>query len=162
VVVDGATLLQRTITACGDFKTTVVVGPSTSAVPEGVIRIREKPAFGGPVAAIAAALPLLESYSVESVLVLACDMPRVAELVAALPRLEDDVDALIPRDRGRLQPLAGIYRTNPLAAAIARGATADASMFSVLQSLTCSSFDLPDGCADDIDTPDDLAVWVTP
>lgn len=161
VVIDGATLLERTVTACIDFATIVVVGPRSPLLPERVIQVREEPPFGGPVAAIFAALPALKSAGSTSVLVLACDMPRVSELVSAVPSLNDEVDAFISRDRGRIQPLAGRYRMSALEDAITRSPIRGASMFTLLAGLECTTFDMPEGCADDVDTSADLAAWAT-
>ncbi|AZS36767.1 Molybdenum cofactor guanylyltransferase [Microbacterium lemovicicum] len=80
--VRGRSLLQRAVDAargagCADV---VVVGPPASGV-SGVRTVREDPAFGGPVAAIAAALP---AVATDWVLVLAADLPRSADAVALL------------------------------------------------------------------------------
>ncbi len=80
--VRGRSLLQRAVDAargagCADV---VVVGPPGSG-DSGVRTVREDPAFGGPVAAIAAALP---AVATDWVLVLAADLPRSADAVALL------------------------------------------------------------------------------
>ena len=153
-VVGGRTLLDLTIDACAGADPIVVVGPSRTDLPSSVVQVREEPALGGPVAAIAAALPVLGVAP--TVLVLACDMPRVAELVAALPDLPEEVDAVVARDRGRSQPLAAIYRTSALAQAIGGKSARGVSMRELLAVLEVAWVVVPAGCTDDVDTPADL------
>ena len=133
VVVGGRRLLAHVLGAVDgpDVRRVVVVGPDTLALPTGVTRTLEEPPDGGPVAGIAAGLAALrDGAEPDWVLVLACDVPRVA---GAVPRL---VDAAGPRatgassqardgvvlvdDDGRDQPLVGLYRRATLDAAVAR------------------------------------------
>ena len=133
VVVGGRRLLAHVLGAVDgpDVRRVVVVGPDTLALPTGVTRTLEEPPDGGPVAGIAAGLAALrDGAEPEWVLVLACDVPRVA---GAVPRL---VDAAGPRasgassqardgvvlvdDDGRDQPLVGLYRRAALDDALAR------------------------------------------
>jgi molybdopterin-guanine dinucleotide biosynthesis protein A len=133
VVVGGRRLLAHVLGAVDgpDVRRVVVVGPDTLTLPTGVTRTLEEPPDGGPVAGIAAGLAALrDGAEPEWVLVLACDVPRVA---GAVPRL---VDAASPRaadassqacdgvvlvdDDGRDQPLVGLYRRAALDAAVAR------------------------------------------
>ena len=151
-------LLERTIDACAAAHRIVVVGPWREDLADsGVVQVREDPPLGGPVAALAAAIDQLEE---PTLLVLACDMPRVRELVASLPQPAGDDDACLALDRGRVQPLAGWYRRAALAAALAQRtverAVDGASMRSVLDDLTIRLVDVPPGCTDDVDTPADL------
>ncbi len=94
----------------------IVVGESIEAGPE-LMFTREDPPGSGPVAAIAAGMALVNS---PVVLLLAVDAPF------ALPQLLDldlapHANALIPRDQGgKVQYLAGIYRTDPLRCALER------------------------------------------
>lgn len=133
VVVGGRRLLAHVLGAVDgpDVRRVVVVGPDTLALPTGVTRTLEEPPDGGPVAGIAAGLAALrDGAEPEWVLVLACDLPRVA---GAVPRL---VAAASPRatgassqardgvvlvdDDGRDQPLVGLYRRAALDDALAR------------------------------------------
>jgi molybdopterin-guanine dinucleotide biosynthesis protein A len=133
VVVGGRRLLAHVLGAVDgpDVRRVVVVGPDTLALPTGVTRTLEDPPDGGPVAGIAAGLAALrDGAEPEWVLVLACDVPRVA---GAVPRLARAVDAravdvslqgsdgvVLVDDDGRDQPLVGLYRRAALDDAVAR------------------------------------------
>ncbi|PVU82168.1 molybdopterin-guanine dinucleotide biosynthesis protein [Cellulomonas sp. WB94] len=140
VVVGGRRLLAHVLGAVDgpDVRRVVVVGPDTLAVPDGVTRTLEDPPDGGPVAGLAAGLAILrDGAEPEWVLVLACDVPRVA---GAVPLLVGAVDAVVDAagpggtgsssracdgvvlvdDDGRDQPLVGLYRRVALDAAVAR------------------------------------------
>jgi len=105
--IDGRSLLDITLAAVTDARLTVVVGEVT-ATP-GILVTREFPAFGGPAAGIAAGLAALSSAPIPGpsphTLVLACDMPRVTEVVAALLSAGGGIAV----DEGRDQYLAGLY-----------------------------------------------------
>lgn len=154
VVVDGRSLLDHTLAACAGLGPVVVVGPPRDLGAD-LVQVREDPVHGGPVAAIAVALP---HVGTAEVLVLACDMPRIADLVPLLVPAGADGDAVVARDRDRVQPLAGRYRVAALRSAVEAGPVEGASMRSVLDRLWCRFVDVPDGCTDDVDTPADLAV----
>ena len=122
LLVDGATLLERTVGALGAARSLVIVGDAPPRLLDArVSAAREHPAYGGPVAALGAGLAALDARrepAADAVLLLAVDMPHVAPLVpellavlAALPAAE----AVLALDKSqRLQPLAGVYRTVPL------------------------------------------------
>ncbi len=137
-VVNDSTLLSRTLSAAATARRIAVVGhePST-ALPDGVLLVREEPPFGGPVAAIAAgfaALATTPDAASEAILVLACDMPliglAVPSLLAALDAASgtsgpsgtsgaSEVDGVIAiDDGGHRQPLAAVYRTGALEKAL--------------------------------------------
>lgn len=153
--VAGMSLLSRAVQAVADAgaRRTVIVGDEGM---DGVVAIREEPAFAGPVAAIAAGLRALPGDS-DAILVLACDMPGI---VSALPLLLSDFagDGAIAVDRGRRQPLATVIRPSALACALAGLPTVvDASMRDMLAALDLTEVVVPDGATDDIDTWDDAA-----
>ena len=86
----------------------IVVGPK-SDLPARYVR--EVPEFGGPVAAISVGLREVDT---ELVGIFAADMPfaprLIDELSAALVH-----DAALPIDgEGQIQPLAGLYKSEPL------------------------------------------------
>ena len=117
---------------------------------------REEPPGGGPVAAIAAALPLVDG---PVLVLLGGDMPYAAgpapELVATLAAAPD-LDAVIGRDGdGRLQPLLAAYRTAALRAAVPEPA-ADSPLMRLLDALRTRVVPLPEGAALDVDTAEDL------
>lgn len=163
LVVGGRSLLEHAIAAAmhANARQTIVVGPDRD-IP-GPVFIREDPPFGGPVAAIAAALPLVGS---EWTLLLASDLPRASDAVALL--LEHDqphaetVDGVALVDvSGHPQWLAGVYRTASLRRALdeltaARGSTQDASIQRLLSPLIITL--VPDlaGMALDVDSWQDV------
>jgi molybdopterin-guanine dinucleotide biosynthesis protein A len=98
---DGDSLLRRSAAAAGGARAAVVVGPDAGEVPAGFLSSREEPPFGGPAAAIAAGLAALAASGGNRpglTLVLACDMPNVAQAVTALKA------ALKVRARGAAGP----------------------------------------------------------
>jgi molybdopterin-guanine dinucleotide biosynthesis protein A len=117
VTVGGRTLLENAVSAVADAETTVVVGPRRElSLP--VIWVEENPPGGGPVAAIAAGLPLISS---ELVVVLAIDHPLVT--AHEVSRLLGSVvaDGAAARDEeSNAQPLVAAYRRDPLVAALGR------------------------------------------
>jgi molybdopterin-guanine dinucleotide biosynthesis protein A len=156
IVVAGATLLDHALAATRDAACTVVVGPP-DALPDAtaarlaerdarrIVRTREDPPFGGPVAGIDAGLRALAARREDPspmrtapvdtdargqalaraapwVVVLAVDVPRAAlavpHVVDALAHLEAPSDgAFLVRD-GHPQWLVGGYRRDALLAAL--------------------------------------------
>ena len=135
----GLPLLDHVLAGVPRSWTVLCVGPSRPTV-RAVGWVREDPAGGGPNAAIAAALPHVDS---PLVVVLAADMPwagsaalDLAEALAealersraqppaevhadARARANPGIDAVYARDRnGRVQPLLAAYRTAALRAAL--------------------------------------------
>ncbi|QMU73348.1 molybdenum cofactor guanylyltransferase [Streptacidiphilus sp. P02-A3a] len=115
--VGGLPMLDRVLTGCARAGRTVVVGPERATV-RPVRWVREQPPGGGPVAAIAAALPQIGAATV---LLLAADLPffdaaTAARLCAAVTP-EVAAAVLVDAD-GREQPLAAAYRTDALRAAL--------------------------------------------
>lgn len=162
-----ATLLEHAIAAASECDPVVVVGPVVAGL-SGVRFAREEPAGGGPAAGIAAGLAALESNPAW-VLVLACDMPRVAQAVPALlAALGAAVSSgAVPAGTvadgawgvdadGRAQPLCAVYRRESLETAVhALGATHGASMRALTAGL--AMIDVPVGhAARDADTWDDV------
>ncbi|SFS16059.1 Molybdopterin-guanine dinucleotide biosynthesis protein A [Microbacterium sp. cf046] len=159
--VGGATLLDAAILAARSAGADPIVGVGDPAIavsaPAGSIAwVREDPPFGGPVAAIIAALPLIATrYS----LVLACDLPRVGDAVRVLQASPIERDGTCLADAsGRPQWLTGLYETERLrlAADALPDAGRDASMRSLLGGLAITVVAASDDIAFDIDTWDDL------
>jgi molybdopterin-guanine dinucleotide biosynthesis protein A len=112
--VGGKRLLDVALDALAGAATRVVVGQVE--VPEGVLQACESPPGGGPVAALAAALPLLGS---RVVVVLAADLPfvtraHVERVVAAV----EGAGAVAVDDGGRDQLLLAAYDVAALTAAL--------------------------------------------
>lgn len=118
---------------------------------------REDPPGGGPVAGVAAALPLLVS---PLLVLLGGDMPYAAgpapALVAALEGAPD-LDAVIGRDGdGRLQALLAAYRTAALRRAVPQPA-AGTPLMRLLDPLRTRAVALGADASLDVDTAEDLA-----
>ncbi|WFF07742.1 NTP transferase domain-containing protein [Micromonospora sp. WMMD1076] len=95
--VGGRSMLHRVLAAVADADQRIVVG-SSGPVPEGVRTTREEPPGGGPVAATAAGLALLDSGTT-TVALLAADLPLLT--AAAVTELRRALDAPVvdrPRD----------------------------------------------------------------
>lgn len=159
----------------------IVVGPPVTA-RTNVRIVREDPPFGGPVAAIAAALP---HVSTDWILVLAADLPRAPRIARILmdeltgvtrtggarmgdaragDARADNLDAnrdglCLQSDDGRTQWLSAIYRTDALRAAVARLGSADgASMRDLVGALTLQAVTVAATLTHDVDTWEDLVV----
>lgn len=171
LVADGRSLLARSLEAAQDATARVVVGPrAPTALPSGVVTTRESPPFAGPVAAVAAGLAALDALDRAQpgrppgpfVLVLACDLPRVAEAVAVLlatlsavsaPSTSDGLVAL--DDDGRRQPLLALYRADALRKRLAEIDPVGASMRLLLSGLALAEVPVPGDLTADIDTAAD-------
>ena len=115
VDIAGRSLLDRSLDIVSAATSVVVVG-DRRPTRHTVLWVREQPPGGGPVAAVAAALPHVRA---DAVVGLACDMPLVrpatpGRLVAALGEADA---ALLVDAYGNRQPLAAAYKTLALRAA---------------------------------------------
>lgn len=132
LTVGGRRLVDIALDAVADASVTVAVGAAMST-SRPVQWTRETPIGGGPVAALAAALPL---FRARVVVVLAADLPFIT--VAAVDQLVaacGDAGTVVAIDSdGRDQPLIGCYDVAALRAAIP-GEPRDASMRSLLSEL---------------------------
>lgn len=166
LIYDGGSLLERALRAASAASHRVVVGPDPGTLPPGVRSCREDPPFAGPAAAIAAGLAALAGSGSVFTLVLACDMPRaeaaVVRLLAELGAADAVSDGVVACSvEGRVQPLAGFYRTAVLQQAVdslaGRDALINASVRSLLASLDLQLVTVPAGSTADVDTWDDAA-----
>jgi molybdopterin-guanine dinucleotide biosynthesis protein A len=120
----------------------------------------------GPLAALAAALAVLDS---RHVLLLAGDHPTLrVELLARLVELREQAQAVACRHGTRLEPLVAVYERLPaLAAATTRLATGDHSLTGLLAALPTLVVEEaqwrrldPEGCSFvDLDDQAGLAAW---
>ena len=158
--IGGITLLDAAIIAVRDAHCDPIVAVGDPAIAvSGPAReiewVREDPPFGGPAAAIIAALPLVPS---STALVLACDLPRVAEAVRMLVGASMTRDGVCLVASGQRQWLTGIYRVEALRAAAEalpdRGR--DAPVRDLLGGLALADVAASDDLVADIDTWDDL------
>ncbi len=156
--IDGCTLLDRTLEAVATAQRVVVVGDRI--VPDHLV-VQERPAGGGPAAAIGAGLQAL-SGGAAVVVVVACDMPAIASVVpilldalAAAPNAQ----SMLARDDGRLQYLAGAHRVDALRSVVeSRGdhQLCGGSVRALLADLQVEHVDVPSGGTADIDTWEDM------
>ncbi len=121
LVIDGSTLLELAVRSTSGAREVVVVG---DRAPDGVRRVREDPAYGGPVAAVAAGLAGLDEVHGDSppewVLMLACDMPLAGSILPRLLAAASDDGAVAVDPVGHPQYLLGVYRRSALGSALAR------------------------------------------
>ena len=166
----GSTLLAHALAAVAGARGVVVVGPPGLRGAVGAARlVREEPAFGGPVAALAAALPLLEREDAperqdaeqqaapEWIAVLAADLvapaPALDRLLTAAGDADPATDTLLAVDEdGRAQFLLGLHRRSSLAAALRRLPKVDgASVRALLVGLAVRLVEVPAGSSADVD-----------
>ncbi|WP_438853751.1 molybdenum cofactor guanylyltransferase [Agromyces sp. M3QZ16-3] len=172
--VDGTTLLERVVAAAGMARHRVVVGDAgASDLPGDVIVVREEPPFSGPAAAVAAGVSALptrtgpagvkgvagEEVAADAVLLLAGDLPFVAEaippLLAALEGADADRadGAMIVDGAGRGQYLTAVVRRAALDDAIAAaGPLEGTSMRRLVAALRLVDVALPGRATMDVDT----------
>ena len=159
IQVDGRTLLARVVAGIPADVPIVVVGPAPGdAIDREVGVVREEPVFGGPVAALAAALP---GVSTPIVGLVGGDMPAAGSLLARLAKEWDGEPALVPVDAsGRRQPLCSVLATDRLRAALdALGDPADRSLRDLLLLVDVRERPLDaeeSALLVDIDVPEDL------
>jgi molybdopterin-guanine dinucleotide biosynthesis protein A len=154
LVLDGTSLLDRVLTATISATTTVVVGPVRPTVRPVQWTI-EQPPLGGPVAGIAAGLPL---GNAPVVVLCSCDLPWLTG--DDISRLIDGIgahDGYGLRDSsGREQRLAAAYRRTALAGALeALGDPRDRAVRHLFAGLDLAWAE-PSRAGDDVDTWADL------
>lgn len=162
----GQTLVARAVAACAGCRSVVVAGGDSAVSRElpGAQVVREDPPFGGPVAGIAvglAALPPAQpddpAHHGDLVLVLACDLPNVAEIVATLRAANESEfsDGITLLDaQGWRQPLAAVYRRSSLESAVAALATPrGVSARRLISGMTLTDLPTRPGLTDDLDVP---------
>lgn len=160
--VGGTTLLDAALGAAREAGADpiVVVGP-TDPAHAALTWVREDPPFGGPAAAILAALPLVTA---SHTLILACDLPRALDAVRALRAAPFDADGVCLADAaGRRQWLIGLYRTDALlrgSATLTNGGR-DASVRALLRDLSITPVTASDDPASDVafDVAFDIDTW---
>jgi molybdopterin-guanine dinucleotide biosynthesis protein A len=155
VEVDGRSLLDGVLDAVAGSDPIIVVGPDHLR-RDGIVLVRENPPFGGPVAALAAAVAHLSEDADAESWVLACDLPRAAGIVSLLHAVSIpvDADAVVLRDaQGYDQPLAGRYRVPALRRALqSLPQQHGASMRALTAGLVMTRVLDSDGVAVDLDT----------
>jgi molybdopterin-guanine dinucleotide biosynthesis protein A len=172
---DRGTLLDHVLDAVEGCAPVVLVGPPMLTRP-GVTVVREEPPFGGPVAAVAAALEAFQMPGPDETWLLACDLPRARRIVQLLANepIGDAGGVILADSGGREQWLAGRYRTAALGDALSRlPEVRDASLKHLLSDCRLRFVEDRDGASVDLDTwpaiehyrnmsdsPADLDAWV--
>jgi molybdopterin-guanine dinucleotide biosynthesis protein A len=154
LTIGSRTLLDRVIDAVSDARQVVVAGPR-QAVGRDVVFCREAPPGGGPVAAVAAALPHI---SADVVVILAADLPAIAPAVPALlAALPESGTALLVDETGRPNYLASAWRRADLLRAMqSLGDPAGRAMRALAGGVERVEVADPAGWGRDCDTWDDL------
>jgi molybdopterin-guanine dinucleotide biosynthesis protein A len=153
VVIDGHSLLDRTLEAVSGATRIVVVGDVEAP---GTVVVQEVPRFAGPAAAIGAGLAEVAS---PWVLIAACDYPFIAEAVG--PMLEARTgDGVVAVDAGgRRQHLLSVVSTAALRAAVSAQATlTDLAVHRLLAPLDLTEIALSPRATLDVDTWHDQEV----
>ena len=134
----------------------VEVGPGASGLPA----VRENPPGSGPLRALVAGVAALSATRpVESVVLLACDLPNVAPVLHALAASSGD-QVVVPLDEsGRRQYVCARYGPDALARAAVFAATGEQSLRALFDAIGPSGVVEIDGFAPgvfaDIDVPAD-------
>jgi molybdopterin-guanine dinucleotide biosynthesis protein A len=158
IVVRGQSLLDRVLAAWPVTVEAVVVGPEQPTA-RSVRWCRESPVGGGPVSAVAAAMPLVTT---ELVALLGADMPLIGPAVAPLVNgattaVRDGRDgAWLVSPTGKQQPLGSCVRRSALDEALPTETDGQA-LFPILQTLSLDEVPVADEWLLDTDTDDDLA-----
>jgi molybdopterin-guanine dinucleotide biosynthesis protein A len=153
LVVDGRTLLERTLDAVTGASTVVVVGDVDAP---GVIVLQESPRYGGPAAAIGAGL---EKVTEPWVLIAACDHPFVAAAVGPLLGARTGDGAVAVDAGGRRQHLLCVVSTTALREAVsARETLTNLAAHRLLEPLDLAEIALPPRATHDIDSWHDREV----
>lgn len=157
LMLDGETLAARAARLLSAVCVRVVeVGPGVSALPA----VRESPPGSGPLRAlVAGAQALATAAPIESVVLLACDLPNVASVLDALVAIAGD-RVVVPVDEyGRRQYVCARYGPDALARAAALAATGERSLRALLDGPESAHVMELDGFAPgvfaDIDSPAD-------
>lgn len=158
LTVAGIPLLERLVSRIPAGVPIVIVGPAPpSDRPMDITR--EEPSGGGPVAAIAAGLRLVDT---DITVVCAVDLPFAApvlpQLVGQLTGSADDVDVVMPVVDGWNQSLCAAYRTNSLTRALAGlGDPFGVPVRRLVAGMRVRAADVCGHLVADVDTPAQLA-----
>ncbi len=134
----------------------VEVGPGASDLPA----VREAPPGSGPLRALVAGVAALGANGpVESVVLLACDLPNVAPVLHALAASSGDQVVVPVDEHGRRQYVCARYGVDALARAAALAAIGEQSLRALFEAIGPSGVVELDGFAPgvfaDIDSPTD-------
>lgn len=161
LTVGGRSLLGRVLDALAGAERRIVVGPPRSGLPLDVVQVREQPPGGGPLAALAAALPQVRA---DHLALVAADLPflRSPHVDALLAAVQQRAGAVLVDDGGQAQWLIGVWRSAALRGALSGVAEpAGLPLRRALAPLEPALVSLPSGAGLppwwDCDAPADLA-----
>jgi molybdopterin-guanine dinucleotide biosynthesis protein A len=107
-------MLAHVLAACADADRHIVVGPRRPGI--SAVWCTEDPPGGGPVAAIAAGVAVVQA---PVVVLLACDVPyTTTETLRSLLAAKSHDGAILVDEDGQDQPLLGAYRVESLTQAL--------------------------------------------
>jgi molybdopterin-guanine dinucleotide biosynthesis protein A len=153
VDLNGSTLLDRAVVAAKGAARVIVVGPRRD-VGHDVEWAQEDPPGSGPVAAIAAALPLVRE---DFALVLAADLPWVGAAVPLLLTAASNTEVAVLAAQGRRHYLAAVWSTDALRDAVASLPTVrDAAARELYEGRRIMDVPDQDNWSADCDTWDDI------
>lgn len=168
IVLAGERLVDRAVGAATEAGAgrVIVAGPEHTASRYAVV-VREDPPYGGPLAGVAAALPLVRA---PWVLLLACDLEHPGlvceQLMAGFENLSQteaslghEIDGFVLRDAGgQPQWLASLHRTSTLRRGLEAldGAFTDRPLRLLFAQSRLVEVDATDRVVADIDLPEDL------
>ena len=157
LTLNGYTFRNRILLALISVPQIIVVGPTFTAENPKISFTREQPIGGGPVAAISAAIPLVEH---EFVGILSVDAPFAVSPLLEMYRVveQDSIDeALVATDGNHESYLVSVYRRDALIRALSQlGKAENASMKSLLSHIEYGSVQFPRHQLIDVNTPEDL------
>lgn len=166
LVYAGTTLRRHVLTTVRAARRVVWVGaPSADAgdACPGLLLTREAPVFAGPSAALAAGLEALDADPAPFTLVLAADLPLVADAVPGLLRAfeQNDGGVLAVDETGRRQFLLAVYPSGALRSQVrqrsAAGPLEGLPLRRLVDALDLSEVRLDGGLCADVDTAEDAA-----
>lgn len=140
-------------------KIVLVSKQDLAPLPEHVLLTSEEPAFGGPVAGIAAGLKPLLHRQVELVAILSVDAPHAPR---AIPRLSAALEGAIELALIQDEPLLALWRIETLQRSLQslnelKGSLRNTSAWSLINQVTAKSIVKPLGDERDYDTFSELS-----
>lgn len=157
LMLDGETLAARAARLLSAICMRVVeVGPGASTLPA----VREAPPGSGPLRAlVAGAQALATAAPIDSVVLLACDLPNVAPVLDVLITISGDQVVIPVDEHGRRQYVCARYGPDALARAAALAECGERSLRALIDGLESAHVMELDGFAPgvfaDIDSPED-------
>jgi len=155
LVIDGVTLAARTAALlCAVADPCIEVGPGVS----GLGAVREEPAGGGPLLALAAGLVAVGSA--RPALLVACDLPHLDSALLRWLADHPSAGSVVPLWDGRPQPLCARWSSAALGVVPRLVDSGASAMRALIEEAAPAFVDVPEplvGALEDVDTPDQWA-----